>query len=130
MNQIQIQIITNKTIKTPGWLSELDKLTGTNFFINLKMNENKAWLCRLKKVNDQLVMPAEYRTFMTGETLQGSRLLLYVLLKIIKRLMDAPVKSFMMKIAVAEMCGTAAPDENNLGAVALQVMNHKLLKGK
>ena len=108
----------------------MDKLTNTYTAAGCNMAENDSWLCRLKKVNDNLVMPAEYLTFMTGMTLDGSRLLLYVLLKIIKRLMDAPVKSFMMKIAVAVMCANTAPDENNLGAVALQVMNHKLLKGK
>ena len=109
----------------------MDKLTNTDGAAALaNMSENDSWLCRPKKVNDNLVMPAEYLTFMTGKTLDGSRCLLYVLLKIIKRLMDAPVKSFMMKIAVAEMCRNTAPDENNLGAVALQVMNHKLLKGK
>ena len=107
----------------------MDKLTDTHG-AGGNMGENDSWLCRLKKVNDNLVMPAEYLTFMTGLTLDGSRLLLYVLLKIIKRLMDAPVKSFMMKIAVAEMCRNNAPDENNLGAVALQVMKHNLLKGK
>ena len=108
----------------------MEKLTDTGHAAGHKMAENKTWLCRLKKVNDNLVMPAEYLTFMTGMTLDGSRLLLYVLLKIIKRLMDAPVKSFMMKIAVAEMCRNKMPDENNLGAVALEVMNHSLLKGK
>ena len=108
----------------------MDKLTITAVAAGANMAENDTWLCRLKKVNDNLVMPAEYLTFMTGWTLDGSRLLLYVLLKIIKRLMDAPVKSFMMKIAVAEMFRNKYPDENNLGAEALQVMNHKLLKGK
>ena len=67
---------------------------------------------------------------MRKETLSGSKLEVYVLLKLLKTLTKAPVTSYKIKWAVNEMLKNTDLDESRIGWAIRQTMKNNSIRGK
>ena len=69
--------------------------------------------------------------FLREETLRGSKLEVYVLLKLLKTLTKAPVTSYKIKWAVEEMLTNNLDlDESRIGWAIRQTMKNRSIRGK
>ena len=68
--------------------------------------------------------------FLRKETLSGSKLEVYVLLKLLKTLTKAPVTSYKIKWAVNDMLRNTDVDEAGIGQAIRETMNHRSIRDK
>ena len=68
--------------------------------------------------------------FLRKETLYGSKLEVYVLLKLLKTLTKAPVTSYKIKWALEEMLRNTEVDEAGIGPAIRESMNHRSIRDK
>ena len=68
--------------------------------------------------------------YMSDSTLEGPKLELYLLLKILKTITDADTKSFSIKFALDRVFVNSVPDEDRLGEAAIKIMQYATLRGE
>ena len=68
--------------------------------------------------------------YMRDSTLEGTKLDLYLLLKILKTITDADTKSFSIKYALDQLLANSVPDEDRLGEAAIKIMQYQTLRGE
>ena len=68
--------------------------------------------------------------FLRKETLSGSKLEVYVLLKLLKTLTKAPVTSYKIKWAVNHMLRNTKVDEANIGQAIREAMKYWSIRDK
>ena len=68
--------------------------------------------------------------FLNEQTLEGSKLKVYAMLKILKYLTKAPVTSYKVKFALAEVLSNRQLSEDGIGSAIQDVINHPSLRGK
>ena len=68
--------------------------------------------------------------FLRKDTLKGSKLEVYVLLKLLKTLTKAPVTSYKIKWAVNEMLRNTEVDEAGIGQAIRESMNYLSIRDK
>ena len=68
--------------------------------------------------------------FLRKETLDGSKLEVYVLLKLLKTLTKAPVTSYKIKWAVNDMLRNTKVDETGIGPAIRETMNFLSIRDK
>ena len=68
--------------------------------------------------------------FLRKDTLRGSKLEVYVLLKLLKTLTKAPVTSYKIKWAVNQMLNNTQVDEAGIGSAIQESMNHLSIRDK
>ena len=67
---------------------------------------------------------------MVERTLEGERLIVYVLMKILKKITGADVTSYLVKYAVNEMLGYFRPENIPLASALKRVLSHRYMQGK
>ena len=67
--------------------------------------------------------------FKRDATLKGTKLHVYILLKIMKQIMDAKTRSFDIKYAMDMTYQNSVPKEEKLGEAALTIMKYKMMRG-
>ena len=68
--------------------------------------------------------------FLNEGTLRGSKLEVYVLLKLLKTLTKAPVTSYKIKWALEEMLTNTEVDEAGIGSAIRETMNNRSIRDK
>ena len=68
--------------------------------------------------------------FLRKETLSGSKLKVYVLLKLLKTLTKAPVTSYKIKWAVNDMLRNTEVDEPGIGSAIREAMKYRSIRDK
>ena len=82
-----------------------------------------------RKINLTDVIPRQMIPFMREQTLQGPKLDVYLLMKILKQVMEARTRSYDVKYSMNETYFISLPNEEKLGEAALAIMDYKMMRG-
>ena len=83
-----------------------------------------------RKINSKDVIGRMMIPFMRNETLKGTKLDLYLLLKILKMLTDAKTRSYDLKFCMDMTYYNDLPDKNKLGEAVEKVLKYWTMKGE
>ena len=67
---------------------------------------------------------------MVERTLKGERLIVYILMKILKKVTGTDVTSYLVKYAVSKMLWTFRPNNIPLAWALKRVLSHRYMQGK
>ena len=68
--------------------------------------------------------------FLNENTLSGNKLLVYIILKILKKCTDAKIQSFQLKFAVHTALSNARYQTENIGESLHRVLRYRTIRGK
>ena len=120
-------------MRMPGWLTEWIKTED----MSDGASEDSSRSIRLRFINPEEVIVEQCILFLKGGdpngkggTLSGNKLLVYVIMKILKKCTDAKLQSFKIKFAVFNALAHSRYETGDIGTSLERVLRYLTLRGK
>ena len=120
-------------MRMPGWLTEWIKTED----MSDGASEDSSRSIRLRFINPEEVIVEQCILFLKGDdpngkggTLSGNKLLVYVIMKILKKCTDAKLQSFKMKFAVFNALAHSRYETEDIGISLVRVLRYWTVRDK
>ena len=113
-------------MRMPGWLTEWIKTED----MSEGATDDDQGAVRLRFINPEEVIAERTILFLDENTLKGNKLLVYIVMKILKKCTDAKLQSFKMKFAVHNALANARYENEDVGTSLDRVLRYWTVRDK